>query len=108
MERIAKEILVITGSSRRFGPEIHALAESMRKSGKFVIDDSHFHILVEEKGRRQFIRQICDADRLLVYNKDGYIGYHTNLEIKLAEAIGVQVAYLFPQKATVEKGREAE
>lgn len=96
MKRQAKEIVVITGSSRKFGKEIYALAESMRKSGEFVIDDSQFHLLPETIGRREFIKRICDADRLLVYNKNGYIGFHTNLEITLAKVIGVEVEFLFP------------
>ena len=90
------EIIVITGSSNKFGKEIYALAESMRKSGKYVIDDSQFHLLPEPIGRREFMKRILDADILLVYNKNGYIGYHTKLEITMAEVIGIKVEYLFP------------
>ena len=93
-----EEIIVITGSSNRFGKEIYALAESMRKQGKFVVDDSRFHLLPEHIGRREFMKRILDCDTLLVYNKNGYIGFHTKLEITMAEVTGKRVEYHFEQK----------
>ena len=92
------EIIVITGSSHRFGKEIYKLAESMRQSGKYVIDDSRFHLLSESIGRREFIKRICGADKLLVYNKNGYIGFHTKLEITIAEVIGIEIEFLFKKE----------
>jgi len=100
------QIIVITGSTKRFGTEIYALAESMRRKGEFVIDDSQFHLLPEHIGRREFIKRICDADRLLVYNKNGYIGFHTRLEITLARVIGVDVEFLFPRGEMTEEFTE--
>lgn len=89
------EIIVITGSTNRFGKEIYELAQKMRDNGEFVIDDSMFHLLPEEVGRREFMKRILDAKRLLIYNKDGYIGYHTNIEISIASVIGIEVDYYF-------------
>jgi hypothetical protein len=106
MKNQSEEIIVITGSTKRFGREIYALAESMRKEGKFVIDDSQFHLLPEHIGRREFIKRICDADKLLVYNKNGYIGFHTRLEITLAKVIGVNVEFIFPRGEMAEEFTE--
>lgn len=93
-----KEIIVITGSSNKFGAEIYKLAKSMRESGKFVIDDSMFHLLPEEIGRCEFMKCILGCDRLLVFNKEGYIGFHTRLEITMAEVTGKVIEYLFPKE----------
>jgi hypothetical protein len=92
------ELVVITGSSKRFSREIYALAEKLRKEGKTVIVDFIFHNLPEWKSRRQFIRAILDADKLMVFNMDGYIGFHSHFEATLAEMCGVKVEYLFSGK----------
>jgi len=96
------ELVVITGSSNRFGEEIYALAEELKfKWGTTIIVDSMFHKLSEPKARKQFMRTILDADKLIVYNKDGYIGFHTNFEIVLALIAGIEIEYWFPGQSPV-------
>lgn len=92
---MADEIIVITGSTKRFKKDIYELAKRMIQSGKTVIIDSHFHNLTEHRGRKQFLRMILDADKLLVYNKGGYIGFHTCFEVILAKMAGIRVRYHF-------------
>ena len=93
------ELIVITGSSNRFRIEIKELYDEMIADGKSVVIDSIFHNLTERRGRKQFMRTILDADILLVYNKDGYIGFHTCLEVVMAEVAGIKVEYHFPDLA---------
>ena len=88
--------IVITGSSNKFAREIYEYAEKLRKEGNYVVDDEAFHVLPENEGRCEFIKRICDCDKLLVFNKEGYIGFHTQFEIILAEIIGKEVEYIFP------------
>lgn len=99
MDASTEELVVITGSSNKFGKEIYALAEKLRKEGKTVIVDSIFHSMPEWKSRRQFIKMILDADTLLVFNKNGYVGFHTRFEALLAEMCGVKVKHLFAGRA---------
>ena len=89
------EVIVITGSSNRFAEEIETLANEMKADGKTVIIDSVFHGLTESRGRKQFMRMILDADRLIVYNKDNYIGFHTCLEIATAIEAGIRIQYYY-------------
>lgn len=92
-----KEVIVITGSSNKFSKEISELAELMRGSGHTIIIDSMFHSLEEDRGRKLFMVNILQADVLIVYNEDGYIGFHTCLEIVLAKTAGIKILYFFPQ-----------
>ncbi len=90
------ELIVITGSSNKFGEEIYQLAGEMKAEGRTVIVDSMFHKLSELRARKQFMRTILDADTLLVYNKDGYIGFHTKFETLMALIAGIRIKYHFP------------
>jgi len=101
-----KKITVITGSSNKYGAEIYAVANFHRNNGEFIIDDSQYHLLPENIGRKEFIKRILDCDKLLVYNKNGYIGFHTKLEIMIAEVIGVKIQYLFNKNKSIEGKNE--
>ena len=91
------KFVVITGSTNKFSKEIYELSQQLRDQGVYVIDDSRFHLLPEEIGRREFMKRILDSDMLLVYNKDQYIGLHTKLEISLAEVAGIRIEYIFDE-----------
>lgn len=91
-------IIVVTGSKARFAQEMEEVVSDLRASGICAIMDSTFSPLKECYGRKQFMRTILDAATLIVYNKGGYIGFHTLLEIVLAEVAGIEVEYWFEKE----------
>jgi hypothetical protein len=110
------EIVAICGSTR-FICGIAALAWQMEKEGIIVLapmllpagvvtitsSDSTMTVgdhAAEAEGVKEiidelFLRKIDLADRLLVYNQDGYIGESTRNEIEYAKSLGKSVHYLF-------------
>lgn len=92
---------VVMCGSRRFKPEMREFAKRLKKLGAVVYEPYH-HSGQNEWARlsddyKKFIAlglthdhfyKIKVADVVFVYNKDGYVGNSTTLEIGCAAALG--------------------
>ena len=95
-----KRSVVICGS-RRFKPEMREFAKKLKDLG-IIVFEPYLHSGQEEWGKmsdsyKQFVLlglthdhfyKIKMADVVFVYNKDGYAGASTTLEIGFAVALG--------------------
>jgi len=93
-----KTTIVISGSLKRFGKEIEVLGNELRDKGYFVYYpevkslrlknfDSLNEIIKRDTAKGitlEYFEYIRRADVMFVYNKDGYSGNSTTLEIGFA------------------------
>lgn len=102
--------IVICGS-RRFKPEIRKFSEGLRKAG-VIVYEPYLHSAVPEEWEKlsdaykNFIAlglthdhfyKIKMADIVFIYNKDGYSGVSTTLELGYAMALGKPI-YAYSNK----------
>jgi len=104
--RMKKIETILISGSMRFKEEMIILANKLRKEGyKKVIEP----LSKEYKQGSEIIDKACnhiiyeklieDADLLLVYNKNGYVGISSAMEIQKALDCNVPVRFLFEPEA---------
>ena len=108
---------VVLCGSRRFKPEMRKFGRKLKEKG-IVVYEPYLHSGGDEwktlsEAYKRFIflglthdhfYKIKKADIVFVYNKDGYIGNSTKLEIEYAKKLDKEVMYL--QKSNYQIGTE--
>jgi hypothetical protein len=94
-----KEIITVIGSTR-FREEIQEYALKETTNGNIILSAPFAKEEIEnleeirEELEEQHFRKIIIADKILVYNKNGYLGESSILELNFAYRIGKKIEYL--------------
>lgn len=101
-----KNYTILISGSMKFKEEMAVLSTKLKKFGyKRVIDPSDeeysqgISVIEKAKNHKIFENLIENADLLLVYDKEGYIGLSSALEIQKALDCNVPVRLLFEPEA---------
>lgn len=87
--------------SAKFIDEIHVLAKKLREAGYITTDlkDVPYPKTYDPKEKIQnkyfYTDQIKHSDLLLIYNKNGYIGLSTAMEIQVGIDNNIPIEFLF-------------